>query len=68
MIALDTNILIRMLTEDDPEQTKAVQEIILLAETNKIRIAVLSEVLIETVWVLESAYGKHSGCQHLLFS
>ena len=29
MIALDTNALVRLLTEDDPEQAKTVQEIIL---------------------------------------
>lgn len=57
MIALDTNALVRLLTEDDPQQTKTVQEILLLAENNKINILILSEVLIETVWVLESAYG-----------
>jgi len=56
----DTNALVRLLTEDDPEQTKAVQEIIMLAENNKIKIIILSEVLMETVWVLESAYN----CTH----
>ncbi len=56
MIALDTNALVRLLTEDDPEQAKTVQEIILLAENHEIKIIILSEVLIETVWVLESVY------------
>ena len=50
MIALDTNALIRLLTEDDPEQAKIVREIILMAEENGIHIIVLSEVMIEVVW------------------
>ncbi|MBF0377453.1 MAG: type II toxin-antitoxin system VapC family toxin [Desulfamplus sp.] len=56
MISLDTNILVRLLIEDDLEQTKSVQETMLLAEKHKMKIIILSEVLIETVWVLESAY------------
>ena len=52
MIALDTNALVRLLTEDDPEQAKTVREIILMAEENGIQIIILSEVLIETVWLV----------------
>jgi predicted nucleic-acid-binding protein len=56
MIALDTNALVRMLIEDDENQAKIVQQVIVLAEKNSVQIIILSEVLIETVWVLESVY------------
>lgn len=56
MIALDTNALVRVLIEDNKKQAKTVQEIILYAEKNSLQIIVLSEVLIETIWVLEAIY------------
>ncbi len=56
MIAFDSNFLVRMIVEDDRKQAGAVQKIVLYAEKNAIQILILSEVLIETVWVLESVY------------
>ena len=56
MIAFDTNALVRMLIEDDENQAKIVQEVVTLAEQNSLQIMILPEVLIETVWVLESIY------------
>ena len=56
MIAFDTNALVRMLIEDDKNQAGIVQKIITLAEQNSLQIIILPEVLIETVWVLESIY------------
>lgn len=56
MIALDTNAIVRILVEDDQNQSKKVQGIINKAETKEQKILILSEVLIETVWVLESVY------------
>ena len=56
MIALDTNALVRLLIEDDRDQARKVRKIINLAEKNSIQVLILSEVLIETVWVLESVY------------
>jgi predicted nucleic-acid-binding protein len=57
MIGLDTNILIRYLTQDDPEQSgKAVQEIereLTAGQT----FFIADIVLCELVWVLETAYG-----------
>jgi predicted nucleic-acid-binding protein len=51
MIAVDTNILIRVLTKDDPVQaTRAAQ----LMEDNDIFIA--KTVILETEWVLRHAY------------
>lgn len=57
MIALDTNALVRLLIEDNPDQARAVQAAVSHAEANSQQVLILSEVLIETVWVLESVYG-----------
>jgi predicted nucleic-acid-binding protein len=56
MIALDTNALIRLLIEDDEKQAEKVQNLVRLAEKKSLQILILPEVLIETVWVLESVY------------
>lgn len=56
MIAFDTNALIRMLIEDDARQATIVKNTVIQVETRNGQILVLSEVLIETVWVLESVY------------
>jgi len=56
LIAFDTNALVRLLVEDDDDQAKIVQDIIIRFEEEFDQILILSEVLIETVWVLESVY------------
>ena len=56
MISLDTNALVRMLIEDDKDQFQAVQKVIGLVEKNSGQILLLTEVLMETIWVLESIY------------
>ena len=56
MIALDTNVLVRMLIEDDRRQAQIIEKTIVWAEKNSIPVLILSEVLVETVWVLESVY------------
>lgn len=56
MISLDTNVLVRMLIEDDIDQFQAIQNVISLVEKNSRQILLLSEVLMETIWVLESIY------------
>lgn len=56
MIALDTNAIVRVIIEDDLAQAKKVQSIIQTAEKNGQRILILTEVVIETAWVLESVY------------
>jgi predicted nucleic-acid-binding protein len=56
MIGLDTNVLIRYLTRDDPAQSAAAIKLIrsLSSETP----GFLSLVVVaETVWVLQSSYG-----------
>lgn len=56
MIALDTNVLVRFLVQDDVDQAKIAGEII-----DQLTDAALGfigrEVVVELVWVLERAYG-----------
>ena len=56
MIALDTNVLVRMLIEDDEKQAWKVKKLIESVEKKGQQIIIFNEVLIETVWVLESVY------------
>jgi len=56
LIALDTNVLVRMLIEDDAQQALIIRKTIAGAEKNSVPILSLSEVLVETIWVLESIY------------
>ncbi len=57
MIGLDTNVLVRYLTQDDPVQSPKATEIIerRLTEANPGFVSVVA--MVETVWVLERAYG-----------
>jgi len=52
MIAVDTNVLVRLLVADHPKQTRAVRS---LFGTETIWIA--KTVLLEAAWVLRSVYG-----------
>jgi predicted nucleic-acid-binding protein len=55
MIALDTNVLVRFLTQDDPDQGRVASDLIGgLTEQNPGFVA--REVLVELVWVLERSY------------
>jgi len=56
MKALDANILIRFLVKDDERQSKKVYILLKQAEEEKIEFYVPLLVLIEIIWVLESAY------------
>jgi predicted nucleic-acid-binding protein len=56
VIGLDTNILVRFLVQDDPKQAEAARSLIARCSTREPAF-VGREALIETVWVLESAYG-----------
>ena len=51
MVAVDTNILVRFLTRDDVAQAKQAAELIGSSE-----VWVAKTVLLETEWVLRSAY------------
>lgn len=52
MRAIDTNILVRFLTRDDPVQAAKASEIVEAGD-----IFVATTVLLEAEWVLRSAYG-----------
>jgi predicted nucleic-acid-binding protein len=56
MIGLETNILVRFLTQDDPIQSPRATEIIerQLTEENPGFVSIVT--MVETVWVLEGAY------------
>jgi predicted nucleic-acid-binding protein len=57
MIGLDTNILIRYLTQDDPVQSAKATEIFEHRLTVKNSGFVSVVAMVETVWVLDRAYG-----------
>jgi predicted nucleic-acid-binding protein len=54
---LDTNVLVRYLTQDDPAQAKVANEIIDRSAARRDQLAISTIVLSELVWVLRSAYG-----------
>ena len=57
MKALDTNILIRFLVQDDVNQANKVIQLFTKAEHNKESLFVPLLVVLEVIWVLQSAYG-----------
>ena len=57
MKGVDTNVLVRYLTQDDPAQSRRANAIIDGAVAGGERIHVDTVVLCELVWVLRSAYG-----------
>ena len=56
MIALDTNVLIRFLVEDDEAQSRRATKLIEGAVARDEQLFVSDIVMCETVWVLASAY------------
>jgi predicted nucleic-acid-binding protein len=54
--AIDTNVIVRFLTGDDPAQTARARKLIEGGE-----IFVSTSVLLETEWVLRSGYGVEAG-------
>lgn len=52
MISVDTNVIVRLLVNDDPQQGAAARR---LFESQEVWIGVT--VLLEAAWVLESVYG-----------
>ncbi len=52
MIAIDTNVLVRLVVADDPEQARRARK---LVEGNEVVVA--TTVLLESEWVLRSGYG-----------
>lgn len=60
MIGIDTSILVRFLVQDDPVQSETARSLLNRCSVRQPGF-VGREVLIETVWVLEQAYGKAPG-------
>jgi len=60
MIGLDTNILVRYLAQDDPAQSLKAREILERRLTEKDPGFVSVVAMVETVWVLDRAYGLTS--------
>ena len=56
MIALDTNVLVRFLVEDDEKQTRVASRLIKGAIEREEQLFISDIVMCETVWVLSSAY------------
>lgn len=52
-ITIDTNVLVRLIVGDDPDQTQSARIEVLQAE----RVVVTLVALCETAWVLKSRYG-----------
>ena len=57
MIAVDTNILVRFLVNDDPEQARKAKDLVHQLDDVEARAYVSDIVLCEIVWVLGSCYG-----------
>src|SRR5271169_866952 len=60
MIGLDTNILVRYLAQDDPVQSPKAREVFERRLTEKDPGFVSVVAMVETVWVLDRAYGLSS--------
>ncbi|PWQ92233.1 PIN domain-containing protein [Leucothrix pacifica] len=56
MKAVDTNVLVRFLIQDDEIQTQKVTQILSEAEKMKQPLFVSQTVVLELIWVLRSAY------------
>jgi len=56
MIGIDTNILVRYLTQDDTEQAKAVEQLFNKYATAPQSVFINNIVLCELIWVLERGY------------
>lgn len=58
MIALDTNVIVRFLVRDDEKQARLVYARFKEAESTRESFFVPLVVVLETIWVLESAYNR----------
>lgn len=57
MISLDTNLLVRLLTNDEPKQAEKIRAALDRAQAEQKRIWVSVVVACELVWVLQRLYG-----------
>lgn len=58
MTAADTNVIIRFLVRDDEKQAQRVYRHLKEAETKRKHVFIPLLVVLETIWLLESAYNK----------
>ncbi|MFZ5885536.1 MAG: PIN domain-containing protein [Chloroflexota bacterium] len=56
-VFVDTNLFLRYLTNDVPDQADAVDALLRRAEQNKVSLMTNGMVVAEIVWTLESYYG-----------
>ncbi len=73
MIALDSNVLVRLLVQDDPVQADLARRLIESEHERGERCFISDPVLCELEWVLESAYGASrrdiaTALQHMIAS
>lgn len=57
MIAIDTSVLVRLVTDDDPRQARLAQEALEQAAREGESLVIVHVVLCELVWVLTRSYG-----------
>ena len=55
-VFVDTNLFLRYLTDDVPEQARAVEELLHRAATGQVHLIANSLVIAEIIWTLESFY------------
>jgi len=58
---IDTNVLVRFLVNDDEAQYQKSQEIIARIETGAVSVELLSEVIMEVLFVMTKYYGADLG-------
>ncbi len=58
MTGVDTNVLVRYLVEDDPEQARRVHKFLGTARAAGEQVWISSVVLCETLWILRSAFRR----------
>jgi predicted nucleic-acid-binding protein len=61
MTGLDTNVLVRYLTQDDPGHARRAEAVLTEAASKGERCFIGSIVLCELTWVLRGAYGRPKG-------
>ena len=57
MIALDTNVIVRFLVEDDKAQSRQAKRLIESVVNRDDKVFLSDLVMVETVWVLSRSYG-----------
>ena len=56
MIALDTNLVVRLIVQDDPAQSRVVERLLIRARRDQEALFIADVVLCELVWVLTRRY------------